>query len=179
MASPYSQPSYPSRSLQDSSSSSRSHSLPLLIPLRHIGYRKSYNNSSATASIRTSHPTNIRIPKPLHPSYSTPQPPSSLNQQYLANLSKDTEHTRRQTLLQLIRLVAILEHERVQLAPTPDFEFDLCGLAVAFDTRSYFPSPPLATIILASFSKSPIISEYSGGGWGETNMKHLYADRSR
>ena len=40
--------------------------------------------------------------------------------------------TRRQTLLQLIRLFRIFEDERIEESMTSDFEFDLVGRFVAF-----------------------------------------------
>ena len=45
-------------------------------------------------------------------------------------------HTRRQTLLQLIRLLAIFQHQRVQEACASDFELDLVGLLVALNSAS-------------------------------------------
>lgn len=45
------------------------------------------------------------------------------------------KHTRRKTLLQLIRLIQILEHEGIQEAMTSDFEFNLLGFAISFDAR--------------------------------------------
>lgn len=43
------------------------------------------------------------------------------------------KHTRRKALLQLIRLIQILEHEGIQEAMTSDFEFDLLRFAISFD----------------------------------------------
>ena len=43
--------------------------------------------------------------------------------------------TRRQTLLQLIRLIRILEHERVQISTTSNFELDLLWFAISLYAR--------------------------------------------
>lgn len=45
------------------------------------------------------------------------------------------QRTRRQTLLQLIRLIQILEHERIQESMTSHFKLDLLGFAISFDPR--------------------------------------------
>ena len=53
--------------------------------------------------------------------------------------------TWRQTLLQLIRLIRILQDQRVQEAVTSDFKLDLLGFPVTFYASSYrtlsFPYP--------------------------------------
>ena len=45
--------------------------------------------------------------------------------------------TWRQTLLQLIRLIGILQDQRVQEAVTSDFKLDLLGFPITFYASSY------------------------------------------
>ena len=47
------------------------------------------------------------------------------------------KHTRRQTLLQLIRFIRVLQHQRVQEPMTSDFKFDLLAFFIAFYPRRY------------------------------------------
>jgi len=71
-------------------------------------------------------PIPLHIPQPKH----TTAPPI-----HTSPIQKESAHTRRQTLLQLIRLVRILEDERVQEAVASDLELDLLRFAVAFYAR--------------------------------------------
>ena len=47
-----------------------------------------------------------------------------------SSLSEIIARTRRQTLLQLIRLFRILQHQRVHEPRASDFEFDLVGVSL-------------------------------------------------
>ena len=56
---------------------------------------------------------------------------------------REERHTRRQTLLQLIRLIRILQYQGVQEAMASDLELDLLGFAIAFYACSCLLSVPL------------------------------------
>jgi hypothetical protein len=65
-------------------------------------------------------------------------------------------HTRRQTLLQLICLIRILQHERIQEPVTPDLEFDVGGLGGFLDARGWNRRPEMS--VTRSLSHSVCIA---------------------
>lgn len=96
------------------------------------------NTSATHASTHSSTGSAFRALPALH----IPQPKYITNPPIPATFRREeSAHTRRQTLLQLIRLVRILQNERVQEAVASDLELDLLRFAVAFYARGCFPSP--------------------------------------
>jgi hypothetical protein len=53
-------------------------------------------------------------------------------------------HTRRQALLQLIRLIRVLQHERIQEPVTSDLKFDVGGLGGFLDARGWNRRPEMS-----------------------------------
>ena len=93
------------------------------------------------------------------------------------------KRTRRQTLLQLIRLIRILQNERVQEAVTADFELDLLGFPIAFYARSYRYRTLLSVSPLPYIIPNEMVKLGKGGGKliarQNTYTRHPSAGRSR
>ena len=74
------------------------------------------------------------IPMPIDSASASPIPPDPPSLSHIHIFIIKEPPTRRQTLLQFIRLLRILQDERVEKSRAADFEFDLVCFAVSLDS---------------------------------------------